>query len=57
MSRNSGVALVFTGFILISIWRVLLVTHLGIGMKVFTFVGGVILCALGAIIVKWNRKS
>jgi hypothetical protein len=57
MSRNTGVALVFVGFVLLSIWRVLLITHLGVGMKVFTFVVGVSLCALGAVIVKRYRKS
>jgi len=56
MSRNVGVALVFAGFVLLSIWRVLLITHLGVGMKVFTFVGGVSLCTLGVVIVKRSRK-
>jgi hypothetical protein len=57
MSRNTGVALVFAGFVLLSIWRVLLITHLGVGMKVFTFLVGVSLCTLGAVIVKRYRKS
>jgi len=57
MSKNTGVALVFSGFVLLSIWRVLLITHLGLGLKVFSFATGIALCILGLAIAKGARRS
>jgi hypothetical protein len=57
MSKNLGVALVFGGLVLLGIWRVLIVTQLSGGLKVFSFLIGISLCVLGMVIVRRNRKS
>jgi hypothetical protein len=57
MSKNIGVALIFGGLVLLGIWRVLIVSQLSGGLKVFSFLTGISLCALGLVIVRRNRKS
>jgi hypothetical protein len=57
MSKNIGVALIFGGLVFLAIWRVLIVSHLSGGLKVFSFLIGISLCALGMVIVRRNRKS
>jgi len=51
-----GEILVFGGLVLLSVWRVLLITHLGAGMKVFSFLAGASLCVLGVVILKRQPK-
>jgi len=51
------VALVFGGFVLLSVWRVLLIAHLGAGLKVISFSMGIALCIVGLLIVKRMRRS
>jgi|GEM_PF-3724443 len=55
--RSAGVALVFGGFVLLSVWRVLLIAHLGAGLKVISFSMGIALCIVGLLIVKRMRRS
>ena len=55
--QGAGIILIFAGMISLGTARVLIGVHLGEGIKIFTFFGGVLLWGLGFIIQGRQRRS
>jgi hypothetical protein len=55
--QGAGIILIFAGMISLGTARVLIGVHLGEGIKIFTFFGGVLLLGLGFIIQGRQRRS